>query len=133
MGTIKNHSRDWVTVKFSFEVAPTEDLERLRKLVKKVGVALAADPDIGDQFIEPLKSQGAIAMVGPNYQVGVKFTCHPGEQFLIRRKAFAAIQKAIKEHGIEVPVPRVVVDSPGDLPEAAVAAAAAATPPPATG
>ena len=130
MGTIKNHSRDWVTMKFTFDVAPTEDLERVRKLVKKVGAALAEDPDIGNQFIEPLKSQGAIAMVGPNYQVGVKFTCHPGEQFLIRRKAFAAIQKMLKEHGIHVPVPRVVVDSQGDM--AAAAAAAASTPPPAT-
>jgi len=128
MGTIKNHSRDWVTMKFSFEVAPTEDLERVRKLVKKVGAALAADPDIGEQFIEPLKSQGAIAMVGPNYQVGVKFTCHPGEQFLIRRKAFAAIQKAIKEHGIRLSLPRVIVDSPGD-PTAAAAATAASKPP----
>jgi small-conductance mechanosensitive channel len=128
MGTIKNHSRDWVTMKFFFEVAPTEDLERLRKLVKKVGAALAKDPDIGDQFIEPLKSQGAIAMVGPNYKIGVKFTCHPGEQFLIRRKAFAAIQKAIKEHGIQVPVPRVAVDSPSDLAGAAAAAISAAPP-----
>lgn len=127
MGTIKNHSRDWVTMKFSFEVAPTEDLERVRKLVKKVGAALAADPDIGDQFIEPLKSQGAIAMVGPNYQVGVKFTCHPGEQFLIRRKAFAAIQKAIKEHGIQLSIPRVIVDSPDTLAAAAAAASSAAS------
>ena len=77
------------------------------------------------------ESQGAIAMVGPNYKVGVKFTCHPGEQFLIRRKAFAAIQTAIKEHGIKVSIPRVVVDSPGDV--AAAAAAAISTPPRATG
>jgi moderate conductance mechanosensitive channel len=133
MGTIKNNSRDWVTMKFFFEVAPTEDLERLRKLVKKVGAELAKDPDIGDQFIEPLKSQGAVAMVGPNYQIGVKFTCRPGEQFLIRRKAFAAIQKAINEHGIQVSIPRVVVDSTGDPAAIAATAAAAVTPPPATG
>jgi len=127
MGTIKNHSRDWVTVKFTIDVVPTEDLERLRKLVKKVGAQLVEDPEIGDQFIEPMKSQGAVAMVGPNYQIGLKFTCKPGDQFLIRRKAFTALQQAIKEHGIQLAMPRVVVDSQGDA--AAAAASVAATPP----
>jgi hypothetical protein len=61
----------------------------------------------------------------------VASTCRPGEQFLIRRKAFAAIQNAIKENGIKLAIPRVVVNSPGDA--AAAAATAATTPPPATG
>ncbi len=125
MGTIKNHSRDWVKVKFSFEVAATEDLERVRKLVKKVGARLLDDPEIKDRFLEPLKSQGAVAMVGPNYQIGVKFICRPGEQFLIRRKAFVAIQDAIEEHGIKIALPRVVIDNPSGGAEAAGAAAAA--------
>lgn len=124
MGTIKNHSRDWVTMKFSFEVAQTEDLERLRKLVKKVGLQLAEDPDLADQFIEPLKSQGAIEMRGANYAIGVKFTCKPGDQFLIRRKAFTAIQKAIIDNGIKIATPRVVVDTAVDAAGAAAAASA---------
>jgi small-conductance mechanosensitive channel len=129
MGTIQNHSRDWVKVKFAFEVAAAEDLERVRKLVKKVGAQLSEDPEIKDKFIEPLKSQGAIAMVGPNYQIGVKFICPPGEQFLIRRKAFVAIQDAIREHGIKIALPRVVVDNPSEATEAAAAAAATAIKP----
>ncbi|MHA1108412.1 MAG: mechanosensitive ion channel domain-containing protein [Alphaproteobacteria bacterium] len=134
MGTIQNHSRDWVKVKFTFEVPPEEDLERVRKLIKKVGVALAEDADLKGKFIEPLKSQGAVAMVGRNYQIGVKFICPPGQQFMIRRKAFAAIQKSLRENGIELSVPHVVVDSPGDLPAAAaVAAAASEALPPAKG
>lgn len=128
LGPIKNHSRDWVTMKFSFEVAQTEDLERVRKLVKKVGAKLLEDPDVGEQFIEPLKSQGALDMRGANYVVGVKFTCKPGDQFLIRRKAFAAIQKAIFDNDIKIAMPKVVVDTgtggAGDGIEAAAAAAA---------
>ncbi len=120
LGTIQNHSRDWVKVKFTLDVAADEDLERVRKLIKKVGVALEQDPELDGKFIEPLKSQGAVAMAGPNYQVGVKFMCAPGEQFLIRRKAYAALQKALKEHGIELATPRISVNSP----EEAVAAAA---------
>ncbi len=119
MGTIQNHSRDWVKVKFSFDVAPSEDLERVRKLVKKIGQKLMDDPELEGMFLEPLKSQGAVAMVGPNYQIGVKFSCKPGQQFTIRRKAITAIQQAIKEHGIQVATPRVVVDSPSDAAAAA--------------
>ena len=111
MGTIQNHSRDWVKVKFSLEVPAHEDLEQVRKLVKKVGAALLEDPDIGPSFLEPLKSQGAVGMNGSNYVIGIKFASRPGEQFLIRRKAYVALQRAFAEHGIEVPKPKIVVES----------------------
>ncbi|MEM6624208.1 MAG: mechanosensitive ion channel family protein [Pseudomonadota bacterium] len=129
LGTIENHSRDWVTVKFSFEVGPEEDLERVRKLVKKVGVALSEDPDLVGRFIQPLKSQGAIGMNGANFVIGVKFTCPPGEQFAIRRRAFLAIQKALSDNGKSIPTPRVVVDT-RNVTAAAGAAAAIANPSP---
>ena len=51
MGTIQNHSRDWVTVKLKFEVPPDQDLEKVRKLIKKVGQELLEDPDIEGQFL----------------------------------------------------------------------------------
>lgn len=119
LGTIQNHSRDWVKIKFTVDVGPEEDLERVRKLIKKVGLALEEDPELEGKFIEPLKSQGAVAMAGPNYQVGVKFMCAPGQQFLIRRKVFAALQRAFKEHGIELATPRISVDSPEEVMAAA--------------
>ena len=111
MGTIQNHSRDWVTVKLSFEVAPDVDLEKVRKLVKKVGSQLMDDPELEGQFLAPLKSQGAVALVGANYKIGVKFTSEPGKQFLIRRKALNAIQAAFRENNIQMASPRVIVDS----------------------
>jgi small-conductance mechanosensitive channel len=111
MGTIQNHSRDWVTVKLKFEVSPDQDLEKVRKLIKKVGQQLLEDPELEGQFLAPLKSQGAVALVGANYQIGVKFTSEPGKQFLIRRKALNAIQKAFSENGIELAAPRVIVDA----------------------
>jgi small-conductance mechanosensitive channel len=124
MGTIQNHSRDWVTMKLKFEVSPNQDLEKVRKLVKKVGQQLLEDPEIEGQFLAPLKSQGAVALVGSNYQIGVKFTSEPGKQFLIRRKALNAIQKAFAENGIEMAAPRVIVDA--QEPDQVAAAAAKA-------
>jgi small-conductance mechanosensitive channel len=119
MGTIQNHSRDWVTVKLKFEVSPDQDIEKVRKLIKKVGVQLLEDPELEGQFLAPLKSQGAVALVGSNYQIGVKFTSEPGKQFLIRRKALNAIQQAFRENGIEMAAPRVIVDGPDQATAAA--------------
>lgn len=128
MGTIQNHSRDWVKVKFSFDVPQDEDLERVRKLIKKVGIELMEDPELAGKFIDPLKSQGAVAMTGANYQIGVKFTCPPGQQFVIRRKAYAALQKAFTAAGIHLATPRVQVDSMGDAAAAAAAHASSGQP-----
>jgi len=102
MGTIQNHSRDWVKIKFTFEVPGDTDLEQVRKLVKKVGQDLEADPELEGKFIEPLKSQGAISIRSNAYVIGVKYMTKPGEQFVIRRRAYAALQKALKDNGIEL-------------------------------
>jgi small-conductance mechanosensitive channel len=126
MGTVENLSRDWVKIKFSFVVSSDQDLELIRKVVKKIGAALEEDPELEGKFLEPLKSQGAVGMNGPNYEIGVKFTCRPGEQFLIRRKAYVALQKALEEQGIELFQPKVVVSSATSPTEAAAAAMAQA-------
>ncbi len=107
MGTVQNHSRDYVKVKFVFEVPQHTDLERVRKLVKKAGEALLEDPELTGRFLEPMKSQGAVGIRGQAFQVGVKFVTRPGQQFLARRKAMAALQKVFEENDIELMTPRI--------------------------
>lgn len=130
MGTIQNHSRDWVTVKMSFEVSADADLEKVRKLVKKVGTKLLEDPELEGQFLAPLKSQGPVDWVGSNYKIGVKFTTEPGKQFLIRRKALNAIQQIFQENNIAMAAPRVIVDTKEDIAAAAAKLAQDAKTPP---
>ena len=118
MGTIQNHSRDWVKIKFTFLVPAETDVEMVRKLVKKVGQQLEEDPELEGKFLEPLKSQGAVAIQGRSFEIGCKFTSRPGQQFLIRRKAYAALQKALSEKGIELFAPQLTInpaDPGGDL------------------
>jgi len=114
MGTVENHSRDWVKIKFSFDVPAATDVERVRKLVKKVGQTLMEDPDLEGKFLEPLKSQGAVAIKGAGFEIGVKYMCKPGQQFLIRRKAFAALQDAFRENGIELLKPTITFSNAED-------------------
>ncbi|WP_157961882.1 mechanosensitive ion channel family protein [Acuticoccus kandeliae] len=102
MGTIKNNSRDWAVMKFSFRVPADTDVEMVRKLVKKVGEEMAQDPDLKDKIIAPLKSQGAVSITGRSFEIGCKFTAVPGQQFTIRRTAFAMLQRALKEKGVSL-------------------------------
>lgn len=111
MGNITNHSRDWVRVKFQIRVPFSTDLELLRKTIKKVGQELQADPEVGPLFLEPVKSQGAISTDNSGFVTSVKFMSRPGQQFMIRREAYARIQKAFEKAGIEFASRRVTVNS----------------------
>jgi small-conductance mechanosensitive channel len=122
MGTIQNHSRDWVKNKFTFSIPSDTDLEMVRKTVKKVGQELEADPDLTGRFLEPLKSQGAIAINGPSFEIGCKFTTRPGDQFLVRRKIYAALQRAFQEKGISFFAPQLRVAPDGLAPHSAAEA-----------
>ncbi|MFP4125069.1 MAG: mechanosensitive ion channel domain-containing protein [Alphaproteobacteria bacterium] len=124
MGTVQNHSRDWVKIKLLLRVPFNTDLEKVRRLIKKVGVEMQNQPEIAPHLIQPVKSQGVLEVDDSAMIIGVKFICKPGEQFVIRREAYARIQKAFAENGIEFAPRRVIVES--DTPELARARAGAA-------
>ncbi|MEL6220004.1 MAG: mechanosensitive ion channel domain-containing protein [Pseudomonadota bacterium] len=113
MGTIQNHSRDYVVMKFSFQVPEDTDVEMVRKLVKKAGAELANDPELEGKLIAPLKSQGAVSIQGRSFEIGCKFTARPGQQFVIRRKAYVALQRALQNAGIELFAPTITL-TPGE-------------------
>ncbi|TVQ55790.1 MAG: mechanosensitive ion channel family protein [Rhodobacteraceae bacterium] len=117
MGTVQNHARDFATMKFSFQVPAGTDLEKVRKLVKKAGEKMMEDPEVAPHIIEPLKSQGAVAISGPAYTIGIKFTAKPGEQFAVRRRAFIAVSQALQENGIALYTPKLTLDpnNPAEL------------------
>ncbi len=111
LGTVQNHSRDWVKVKFELHVPHDTDLERVRKLIKKIGQEMLENEQYGQNFIEPVKSQGVVRVDDLGFVIGVKFTSKPGEQFLIRRDAYTRIKQAFSDNGIEFSTPRVLVDA----------------------
>lgn len=120
LGAVENMSRDWVIDKFQIGITYDSDLETARKLIKKIGQDMAADPEYGPNIIEPLKMQGVEQFGEFAIQIRCKMTTRPGEQFVIRRKAFARIKQAFGENGIKFAVPTVQV-SGGEVAAAAVA------------
>ncbi|MET0528837.1 MAG: mechanosensitive ion channel family protein [Microvirga sp.] len=114
LGAVQNMSRDWVIDKFQINVTYDTDLEKARKLIKKIGQDIAEDPEFGPHIIEPLKMQGVEQFGDFAIQIRMKMTTQPGEQFTIRRKALALIKQAFDENGIKFAMPTVQVAGGGE-------------------
>lgn len=97
---LTNFSRDWSTIKFSVKLDREADIEKVRKLVKKVGQDMLADPELGPMFILPLKMQGIQDITETAVVVRLKFTCAPGNPTFLQRKALQRILDAFKGAGI---------------------------------
>jgi small-conductance mechanosensitive channel len=120
LGAVQNMSRDWVIDKLSVGVTYDSDLDKAKKLIKQIGKDLAADPEFAPLILQPLKMQGVEQFGDFAIQLRMKMMTKPGEQFVIRRKAYALIKKAFDANGIKFAFPTVQVAG-GD--EVAAAAA----------
>ncbi|OAN73461.1 mechanosensitive ion channel protein MscS [Sulfitobacter sp. EhC04] len=98
---ITNYSRDWVMMKLPLRVTYDTDVEKVRKLIKKLGQELLDDPVIGENFIQPLKSQGVIEMQDSAMIIRVKFMTKPGDQWLVRKKVYEDIRELFEREGIK--------------------------------
>ncbi|MET0575086.1 MAG: mechanosensitive ion channel family protein [Mesorhizobium sp.] len=120
LGAVQNMSRDWVMEKFSINVDYDTDIEKARKIIKKIGQQFAEDPEFAADIIEPLKMQGVENFGDYGIELRLKLMTKPGHQFTVKRKAYVAIKQAFAENGIKISTPTVHVQ------EGAGAGAAAA-------
>lgn len=99
--SLTNYSRDWVMMKLPLRLTYDTDPEKVRKLIKKLGTELLSHPEIGDKFMEPLKSQGVYMMEDSAMIVRVKFMTRPGDQFVARKVVYASIRELFERNGIK--------------------------------
>jgi moderate conductance mechanosensitive channel len=128
MKQLTNYSRDWIMMKLEFLLAFGTDLQKVKRLVKKVGQELHEHPHLGPALLEPVKSQGVRRMEPTGIVVGIKFMATPGsEVYLLRREIYQRLLVAFEKNGIEFARPQVLVASSGaDLEPSDTLAAAAA-------
>ena len=98
---LTNYSRDWVLMKLPLRVTYDTDVEKVRKLVKKLGQQLLEHPQVGHTFMQPLKSQGVYKMEDSAMIIRVKFMTRPGEQFVTRKVVYESIQDLFAREGIK--------------------------------
>ncbi|WP_271271713.1 mechanosensitive ion channel family protein [Aliamphritea hakodatensis] len=126
MATVTNLSRDWITMKLEFRLAYDTNVEQVRKLIKKVGQKMLEHEEYGPHFLLPLKSQGVIRVEESALIFRMKFTCVPGEQWIIRREAYRLVKEALSANDIHFAHRSVHVllpDQPDELDKSTDAAA----------
>ena len=121
LGAVQNMSRDWTIEKITMTVTYDSDVDKARKIVKKIGLELAEDPEFKPSIIEPLKMQGVDTFGDSGMVLRMKLKTRPGEQFVIKRKALMMIKKAFDENGIKMALPTVQVTGGGNEETAAAA------------
>lgn len=110
LGAVQNMSRDWGVVKFRISLGYGTDVEKVRKLTKKIGAGLIENPEFGELFIEPLKMKGIEEFGDYGIQVSFGMTLRPSPmQSFVRRRANFLLREAFKENGIEFATPSVHV------------------------
>ncbi len=109
---LTNHSRDYVIMKLRFTVPFDTDIEKVRKLFKKIGQEMLEVPALKDSFIKPFKSQGVADVDDVGIIIRGKFTTNPGSQWAIRKEVYARVQKAFDENGIQFARREVRVQMP---------------------
>jgi small-conductance mechanosensitive channel len=115
INTVKNLSRDWVTMKLELRLPYDVDIEKVRKVIKKVGQMMMQDEVTGPSMLAPLKSQGVMRVEESALIIRMKFTAKPGEQWVVRRVAYTNVRDALAEAGIQFAHREIKVRMPAEL------------------
>lgn len=127
LSTITNYSRDWVIDKMTIGVTYDTDIAAAKRVIKRVGNELLQDSDFAPHILETLKMQGIDAFGDFAIQLRLKMMTRPGEQFVIRRRAYGLIKEAFDQEGIRFAYPTVTVAG-GSGPELTAAVSSAVRP-----
>jgi len=109
LGAVQNMSRDWVIDKFRIRVGFNTDIAKAKKLTKVIGAELLQDEELGPLIIQTVKMKGVEQISDYGIELSFAFTSMPGNQSMIRRRAYAMIRKSFTENGIDFAQPTVQV------------------------
>ena len=115
ISTVKNMSRDWVIMKLELRLPYDVDIEKVRKIIKKIGQQMMEDETTGPCMLQPLKSQGVMRVEESALIIRMKFTAKPGEQWIVRRMAYTRVRDALSAAGIEFAHREIKVRMPPEL------------------
>jgi small-conductance mechanosensitive channel len=114
MGSVQNFSRDYIITKLDVRVRYDVDIEKIRKIVKKISKELEKDEETGPLLLSKIKSQGVREMDDSAMILRVKYKTKPGDQFVVRREVYRRIQERFRTQGIEFAHRNVTVYLPSE-------------------
>jgi small-conductance mechanosensitive channel len=124
---LRNTSRDWMVHVMEFRLTYDTNMLQVKKIMKKIGEEMAADPDYAPDILQPLKSAGVMAAEDSAVVVRAKFTSRPtNNAWVVRRISFDRIIREFRDAGITFAHRQVTVNVPPGHDGDAVAVAGAA-------
>jgi small-conductance mechanosensitive channel len=101
MATVTNYSRDYHIMKLNIRVRYDTDVDKVRKIIKKINKEIQNDKNLSAGLLGKIKSQGVREMDDSAMIMRIKFKTIPGQQFIVRRVVYQRVQEAFREAGIE--------------------------------
>jgi small-conductance mechanosensitive channel len=117
MQSVTNYSRDYIIMKLQFRVRYDTDVEKVRKIIKRINAEIQQDEELSHGLLSKIKSQGVREMDDSAMIMRVKFKAIPGEQFVLRREVYRRLQEAFRQGGIEFAHRNVTVYFPPESAE----------------
>lgn len=104
-----NLTRGWSRVNLNVSVGYSEDLDRARAVLDRVGAEMAADPDWGPLILEAPKVLRVDAFEESGIALKILATTKPIRQWDVAGELRRRIKAAFDAEGIEIPFPHRVV------------------------
>lgn len=107
-----NKSKDFSMVDFNIGVGYNTDLDKLEKIINKVGEELAQEPEYGVFIIKPPHFLRVDDFLDFSISIHISGKVFPKKQYLINGEMRRRLKKMFDLEGIEIPYPtRVIHDS----------------------
>jgi small-conductance mechanosensitive channel len=112
---LKNFSRDYIITKLDFRVRYDADIEKIRKIIKRVNKEIMANEELSHGMLSEVKSMGVRAMEDSAMILRIKFKTIPGHQFVTQKMVYRLVQEAFRQNGIEFAHRNVTVYFPPEI------------------
>ena len=109
ISTISNMTKDWSAMVFDIGVAYKENTQQVIDIMKDVGDALKADPEFGEQIIEPIEVFGLDKFADSAIIIKARIKTKPIQQWTIGREYRKRLKEAFDQQNIEIPFPHTTV------------------------
>lgn len=109
ISTISNMTKDWSAMVFDVGVAYKENTQQVIDIMKEVGDELKADPEFGEQIIEPIEVFGLDKFADSAIIIKARIKTKPIQQWTIGREYRKRLKEAFDRQNIEIPFPHTTV------------------------
>jgi small-conductance mechanosensitive channel len=113
--SVTNFSRDYTITKLELRVRFDTDLEKVRKIIKKINKELRKKEEFDRVMLDDLKSMGVKQFDDSAMIIRLKYKTLPGEQFAIRKEVYRMVQEEFHASGIEFAHRNVTVYMPPEI------------------